>query len=94
MLGVDTVGNSNKVLGDEMECSKCGAAAWTDDDLHWTWCDNAACEKSWARRWEHGFGEALDQKERAQREKDAENLNGADFAARHGSYWARQYNLE
>ena len=26
-----------------MACNKCGSKTWSDDDLHWQWCENPNC---------------------------------------------------
>jgi hypothetical protein len=31
----------------DMTCEKCGASTWSDDDLHWTWCNNPKCFNSY-----------------------------------------------
>lgn len=75
-------------------CPICGTATWTDDDLHWQFCNNSRCEMHWSRKEERGFSEAIDDLERSRRERDSENLYYEEFANRHGEYWANYYEID
>jgi hypothetical protein len=48
-----------------MRCERCGGETWSDDDLHWAWCENPKCLNSYGKDEErmNAYFQAIQEKE-------------------------------
>jgi hypothetical protein len=57
-----------------MTCEKCASPTWSDDDLHWQWCENPRCTNAYGKNAERmrDYDAEIAHRERRRLEREGE----------------------